>query len=291
MSENKVGVSNVGNIENKYIKKEVIKTLIGFLFIDTIVALLWGLLSPIVASDKGYTLDAMYWFLFAVVIGLIIVIPVILNLGYENLFVKNFSYKINERFIVIHSGVFTRKKVTLPFSRIQNINITQGVFDRIFNLYTVKIETASASGAANQGGGVIHPEGYIPGLKSPEHIEKVINKMVHEYTQTPTKVEGHIFTDNNLAFDKFIAYIISKMTEGEFMKTKIRELRSKHNNMTQVELAEKADVTRQTIIYLEQGKYVPSLTLAMKIARVFNVSIEEIFELDEEDYDKKKGSN
>ncbi len=47
--------------------------------------------------------------------------------------------------------------------------------------------------------------------------------------------------------------------------------------MTQEELAQKVGVTRQTIIALEAGKYLPSLLLAVKIARVFSKSVEEVF--------------
>jgi len=51
--------------------------------------------------------------------------------------------------------------------------------------------------------------------------------------------------------------------------------------MTQEALADKVGVTRQTIIAIEQGGYTPSLTLAMRIARTFNKSVEEVFELGE----------
>ena len=51
--------------------------------------------------------------------------------------------------------------------------------------------------------------------------------------------------------------------------------------MTQEELAKQVGVTRQTIISIEQGKYVASLPLALKIARVFNEPVEEIFYLEE----------
>ena len=65
------------------------------------------------------------------------------------------------------------------------------------------------------------------------------------------------------------------------MKTRLRELREEHG-LTQEALAEKVDVTRQTILFLEKGKYNPSLRLAYKIARLFNVSIEDIFSFDDE---------
>lgn len=66
------------------------------------------------------------------------------------------------------------------------------------------------------------------------------------------------------------------------MQTKIQQFR-KENKITQNELAEAVNVTRQTIISLENGKYKASLVLAHKIAQFFSVSIEEIFIFDEED--------
>jgi putative transcriptional regulator len=65
------------------------------------------------------------------------------------------------------------------------------------------------------------------------------------------------------------------------MKTKIKEFREKFS-ITQETLAEKVDVTRQTILFLEKGKYNPSLRLAYKIARLFNVKIEDVFSFEDE---------
>ena len=58
----------------------------------------------------------------------------------------------------------------------------------------------------------------------------------------------------------------------------IRKLRFEHGEMTQQAVAERVGVTRQTIIALEAGKYVPSLLLAFRLARVFGVSIEGVFQ-------------
>jgi putative transcriptional regulator len=57
----------------------------------------------------------------------------------------------------------------------------------------------------------------------------------------------------------------------------IRALRFAHGEMTQAELASRIDVTRQTIIAIEQGRYSPSLEMAFQIARVFGVPLEEVF--------------
>lgn len=61
----------------------------------------------------------------------------------------------------------------------------------------------------------------------------------------------------------------------------IRKLRFNHDEMTQEQLAEKAGVTRQTIVAIEKGKYSPSLELAFRLALVFNVPLEEVFFLED----------
>lgn len=63
----------------------------------------------------------------------------------------------------------------------------------------------------------------------------------------------------------------------------IRKLRFFHDEMTQAELAEKVGVTRQTIIAMEQEKYSPSLELAFRIARAFDLPLEEVFSYHPED--------
>lgn len=65
------------------------------------------------------------------------------------------------------------------------------------------------------------------------------------------------------------------------IKNQVRRLRFENGEMTQQELADRSKCTRQTIVALEQGKYVPSLALAFRIARVFSVSINDVFEYKE----------
>jgi putative transcriptional regulator len=62
------------------------------------------------------------------------------------------------------------------------------------------------------------------------------------------------------------------------INTRIKELRARYN-LTQDELADMVGVTRQTLLYLEKGKYNPSLVLAAKIAKVFECKIEDVFEI------------
>ena len=67
------------------------------------------------------------------------------------------------------------------------------------------------------------------------------------------------------------------------MKNNIRVQRA-IKNITQAELADLIQVSRQTINTIESGKYVPSTVLALKMARVFNKPVEEIFDLEEGDW-------
>lgn len=70
-------------------------------------------------------------------------------------------------------------------------------------------------------------------------------------------------------------------TIGEYaMNNRIKEFRAKFN-LTQDDLAKKVNVRRETIVFLEKGKYNPSLRLAYDIARVFNERIEDVFHFDE----------
>lgn len=65
------------------------------------------------------------------------------------------------------------------------------------------------------------------------------------------------------------------------IKNRVRKLRFENGEMSQQELADRTRCTRQTIIALEQGKYVPSLALAFRIVNVFGMSVDQVFEYQE----------
>ena len=67
------------------------------------------------------------------------------------------------------------------------------------------------------------------------------------------------------------------MTKVE-IRNRVRRLRFDHAEITQEETANRAGCTRQTITALEQGKYVPSIELAFRIAGVFGVRLEDVFQ-------------
>jgi putative transcriptional regulator len=72
------------------------------------------------------------------------------------------------------------------------------------------------------------------------------------------------------------------MAESE-IKNQIRKLRFENDEMTQQQLADKVGVTRQTILAIEADKYSPSLILAFRIAKAFNVPLEEVFRYEQND--------
>ena len=66
------------------------------------------------------------------------------------------------------------------------------------------------------------------------------------------------------------------------IRNQVRRLRFEHGEMTQQALADAVGCTRQTILLLEQSRYVPSLALALRIAKTFGVTVDDVFELNEE---------
>jgi putative transcriptional regulator len=66
------------------------------------------------------------------------------------------------------------------------------------------------------------------------------------------------------------------------LSNQVRRLRFENGEITQQQLADEVGVTRQTIIAIEAGKYAPSLPLAFKIAHTFGVSIEDVFQYNNE---------
>ena len=138
-----------GTISMSYRNKEVLKTsiILGLILVSTLLMTYWIMYS--IALEEGLLslLSLLFWIVFfACVIPTICI--VILVAIYETKYVNNFHYTITEDNIIINHGVFTKIRATIPFSRIQNINIVNGVFDRMFKTFTVKIETAGGSGAA-----------------------------------------------------------------------------------------------------------------------------------------------
>jgi uncharacterized membrane protein YdbT with pleckstrin-like domain len=89
----------------------------------------------------------------------------------------NYDFEILEDKIVINSGVITKRKVSIPYERIQNINVVKGVFERMFGVFNIDIETAgnsASSGYSLWGRRGRRAEGVLEGIILPKPIEDYI---------------------------------------------------------------------------------------------------------------------
>ena len=71
------------------------------------------------------------------------------------------------------------------------------------------------------------------------------------------------------------------------MKNLIKVERARHN-LSQQDLADKLSISRQSIYAIESGKFIPSTLLALKMAKLFNMKVEELFELEEANFDNTR---
>jgi|APHig2749369809_1036254.scaffolds.fasta_scaffold46479_1 putative transcriptional regulator len=76
--------------------------------------------------------------------------------------------------------------------------------------------------------------------------------------------------------------IVYNSIEVKDMKSRVKELRARHG-WNQTELAHRANISRQTVSLIEREEFMPSLLIAAKIARVFETTIEDIFQFNEEE--------
>jgi putative transcriptional regulator len=70
------------------------------------------------------------------------------------------------------------------------------------------------------------------------------------------------------------------------MKTNLRKFRFERGELSQQQLADMVSVSRQTIVSIEKGDYAPSVKLALLLAKVLETTVEELFTLEEKDYDQ-----
>lgn len=72
------------------------------------------------------------------------------------------------------------------------------------------------------------------------------------------------------------------------MRTNLKRFRFERGDLSQQELADMVSVSRQTIVAIERGNYSPSVKLALLLARKLETTVEELFELEEGDYDQTR---
>ncbi|TET28840.1 MAG: hypothetical protein E3J70_08625 [Candidatus Heimdallarchaeota archaeon] len=144
----------------------------------TVIAI-FGVSILVVYFDNDLEVDLIFWYIMAAIFPTILVGWIIFNV----LYFKSIQYKIEEHEIVIHRGVIQKKVKVVPFQSITNITISRDPIDRIFNIGTVKIQTAGYSGEKT-------PELKIEGIKNYNEINnKIMSSVKLDSRITPLKAE------------------------------------------------------------------------------------------------------
>ncbi|GAB4316203.1 MAG: hypothetical protein Kow0069_18340 [Promethearchaeota archaeon] len=272
-------VPQTGTISRRFVGKVVLK-----------IALVVGLLSgPLViallvvtyASDAaGTNPDPGLHFLSLAVAGTILGADAAVLAGayaYLRVYVRSFEYVVGRDHLVLRYGVFTKNKVTIAYTRVQNVSTSRGVFDRWAGLVTVKVETAGRAASPSQGG-MPRPEGYLPGLDADAGrlVVETLRRQILRHSAVPGNLGDLEFTPQDVAFDNFVAYVLTKMRVGEPLQSSVRAERERRGWSVE-ELAQRVGVKPATISQLEAGRFEPSLALALRLARVLEMSVEDLF--------------
>lgn len=128
----------------------------------------------------------------ALIVATFLLVPLFLLIIFTGYWITQYyasiSYTLTDNEIVVHKGVWWKKRGYVPYNRITNINIEQGPVSRHFQLGTVLIQTAGFSGGAGSAGGLKPAEAVIFGVKNFEEIKDKIMNFVRE--TRPVAVEA-----------------------------------------------------------------------------------------------------
>ena len=107
---------------------------------------------------------------------LLSLIVMIICRTWASIYWKNYGFELLDDKIIVKRGVIGKRKVSIPYDRIQNVNVVQGVMERIFGVSNIQIETAGGSGSGASGGYGVgsFAEGTIQGISDPRPMETFI---------------------------------------------------------------------------------------------------------------------
>ena len=176
----------MGNINEQFGAHPNMKKLYyTYLSIATVIFLAWIL--PVTAAAFIFLS-----FNSALIVAASLLVPLFFSIVFIwywiNRYYVSISYALTDNEIVVHKGVWWKKKGYVPYNRITNINIVQGPISRRFQLGTVLIQTAGFSGAAGSAGGFKPAEAVIFGVKNFEEIKDRVMNFVREIR--PVAVEA-----------------------------------------------------------------------------------------------------
>jgi len=135
------------------------------------------LVAPALNDERGRDFLASYWWF-------VLIIFFVLGIGtfiWAQLAYKFYRYELADEGFRKELGVIYKKYVTIPYDRIQNVNINRGIWARILGLSDLQIETAGGSGVRKS-------EGRLPGL-SVKDAEVLRNELIHRARRKKTRYE------------------------------------------------------------------------------------------------------
>jgi membrane protein YdbS with pleckstrin-like domain len=166
----------------------------------------WRWLGLIIAHVYMFLLFPM---LFILSVGACIVTYIVLigGLGifllfYTDLLYESYTFLLTEDMILIEKGVIWKRKNAIPYSRVQNVNITHNPLERILGIASVHIHTA--------GMGMALAEGKIPGIPFPDELSEIILRKVRMYKYGEGLGDDAFGKDVDMFMAKFRDYMMSK---------------------------------------------------------------------------------
>ena len=146
-------------------------------------------------------------FLFSFSVCFVSYIIIISGLGllmlyYLDLLYESYTFLLTADMIIIEKGVIWKRKNAIPYSRVQNINITHNPLERMVGIATVHIHTA--------GMGMAYAEGKVPGIPFPDELSEIILRKVRMYKYGSGLGDDTFGTEVDMFMTKFRNYMMSK---------------------------------------------------------------------------------
>jgi membrane protein YdbS with pleckstrin-like domain len=145
-----------------------------------------------------------YYSIGLCIVFYIIIIGVlgIFLLIYTDLLYSSYTFLLTDDMIIIEKGVIWKRKNAIPYSRVQNVNITHNPLERILGIATVHIHTA--------GMGMAYAEGKVPGIPFPDELSEIILRKVRKYRYGEGLDDDVFGRDVDRFLQKFREFMVTK---------------------------------------------------------------------------------
>jgi membrane protein YdbS with pleckstrin-like domain len=162
-----------------------------------------GILFPHVYIFMLFPIIFFYSLGVCLVIYLIIIVVLWISLlFYTDLLYESYTFLLTDDMVIIEKGVIWKRKNAIPYSRVQNVNITHNPLERILGIATVHIHTA--------GVGLAMAEGKIPGIPFPDELSEIILRKVRKYKYGEGISDDIFGEDVDRFLKKFREFMVTK---------------------------------------------------------------------------------